>query len=445
MLFLLFPQLTLQSYLQQVSESDYIRTLSQKAYTNNTLKKELIHSPKIKASTTIGKLPGIDPILKKVTNTKIITEDIGLDYSSPFGLNVEIKYTPKKTLFQKDINATEDLLYSNTLSIDLKTSLTKNFLGSQTKISKQIIEDKEKLGEYSWKIKKNQFLLEAEKNFLSIYLSLKKITILEEGYQRASKIYLRSLEKRKNNLIDKSDLLQAEAGKYLYEMQLDLEHNKLEKQWKDFYYYLGKNVEKNLPTLEASLLSYLETIPEFKHDLLKLQKTHQLSLNKNQILLEKKELLPDISLYGGISLHSNDQTSLKNVLLLENKNLGYQAGINISIPLFQRDIYLLRQELFKESFLLEKEILQESTKSEINYSTLKSNFLFLKENLKKLTNITNLQKNRLKLEQEKLSYGSSTFFQVYLLEKDYLEAQIKELDTFLNLITIKTQLKAFSL
>ena len=33
-------------------------------------------------------------------------------------------------------------------------------------------------------------------------------------------------------------------------------------------------------------MSYLETIPEFKHDLLKLQKTHQLSLNKNQILLE---------------------------------------------------------------------------------------------------------------------------------------------------------------
>jgi outer membrane protein TolC len=443
MVFFLFSNLSLQNYLQQVEKSDYINILSQKTYKNISLKKNLIHSPRLTSETSFMKTSVPEDFKKKIPENTIIMEDIGLDYSSPFGVNFDIKYSPKKTFLSTTDSSNTS--YANTLSINAKTSLSKNFLGSQIKLSKQVIEDKEKLNEYSWKIKKNQFLLEAEKVFLLIYLSYKKITLLEEGYLRSSKIYQQSLEKRKNNLIDQSDLLQAEAGKYLYEMQLDLEKNKLDKQWQDFFYYLGKKSETNLPLLEIDLLQYLEIIPEFKQDLLKLQKTHQLSLNKNLLLLEKKDLLPDISLYGGIFFQSNDQALLKDALILNKNTFGYQGGLKLSIPFFQRDIYLLQQELFKESFLLEKEILQESMKADINYSSLKNNFLFFKENLKKLTEITKLQKNRLHLERKKLSYGSSTLFQVYLLEKDYLDAQMKELETLSNIITIKIQLKAFSL
>lgn len=443
MVFFLFSNLSLQNYLQQVEKSDYINILSQKTYKNISLKKNLIHSPRLTSETSFMKTSVPEDFKKKIPENTIIMEDIGLDYSSPFGVNFDIKYSPKKTFLSTTDSSNTS--YANTLSINAKTSLSKNFLGSQIKLSKQVIEDKEKLNEYSWKIKKNQFLLEAEKVFLLIYLSYKKITLLEEGYLRSSKIYQQSLEKRKNNLIDQSDLLQAEAGKYLYEMQLDLEKNKLDKQWQDFFYYLGKKSETNLPLLEIDLLQYLEIIPEFKQDLLKLQKTHQLSLNKNLLLLEKKDLLPDISLYGGIFFQSNDQALLKDALILNKNTFGYQGGLKLSIPFFQRDIYLLQQELFKESFLLEKEILQESMIADINYSSLKNNFLFFKENLKKLTEITKLQKNRLHLERKKLSYGSSTLFQVYLLEKDYLDAQMKELETLSNIITIKIQLKAFSL
>ncbi len=428
--FFIFAQkiYTLDSYLEEIKKNPLIESYEKSASKSKNLPREasLITSPKLELE------------LKKISNLEknpfkkeqdILKSKLSLKYASPIGLNAELSYEPGQvdTVHENPLAPLNLHQYTNDLKIGLSTSLTRNLAGSQIRLQKKKIHSYQTLNSLRNNLSYKNLLQEAEETYIKLFVSQEKLKIIQENLEKAEKLYSKYYNRRKVNLIDQSDLIQTEALKERYEVEKQLEEQNYKNLLRDYFYFLQQ--EPTSITLNSLVWEtyFQENYSYQKNNLIKQLKKEELNLLKTDLKLKKKELYPDLNLTGGLQWTSYHK-DLSSALNLKDAQKSYFIQVQLSFPLLQRDVFLLQDSLTHELYKTEKEILDHEKKDFKNFTNLLEVYRNSLKTFKNINRIKEINKKRLSLEKEKLSFGTSTSFQVYMIEQEYYQSQIKELE-----------------
>jgi outer membrane protein TolC len=307
---------------------------------------------------------------------------------------------------------------------------------------------------YKLKSKVIDLILNTQNAYWDLVLNYEKLEVLKESLNLAEELYKINQEKEKQGVISKIDVLTAKANiASMEEMFIQGKRSIEESQDK------LKNLINNNSDLEWSKKIKTNEKLEIDYDNFQFEEVYNTALNNRpdykvalidekileiQSEIAKQNMLPNLTVNGGVGLNSLDKDYLKSTQkMFSFETYFWNLGLNLEVPIIGNTLETEYQQTLinyeKQKTItsnIKRNILTELRTSLRNIDTNKQR-ITSNDTYKKLLS------EQVKAELEKLKLGLSTNFQVMQLQKDLKEASLIEINSKIDYIkSINSLIKA---
>ena len=357
---------------------------------------------------------------------------LGLKKKFPTGTTLNFQ-----TGYSRDRTDSSYALYSPSLessaSVSITQELGRNFFGfldrGEVKITKLDIEN----SKFSSLDHIELYLAHIQKAYWFLVAAFERLRIYRDMFKEAKRLYNIYKNKLKIGLVEKPDLLAAEANMNLRKSEVLDALMALDNAKRQLLFLLNKdNINIDVKAKDdlgenvsfVDLFSCLNTAVKSRRDYQRAKSN--VEINKISLQMKKNSLWPQIDLEASFAkngISSDYKNSIKAVS--SDDNSSFSVGIKFSLPLenrYARAEYS-QQKLKKAQSLLSLKKVEKQILLDINNQVVYVNTLVNRVNTQK--NVVDLQLKKLKAEEEKLKYGRSSSDIIIRYQNDLLEAKFE--------------------
>ncbi len=326
------------------------------------------------------------------------------------------------------------------LGVSIQQSLWKDFFGSATRMK---IDRQEKVASLEKLASDLQFraaLFEVESTFLDYAVAQEEFKIKKSNLERAQKIEKWTSNRVGNGISDRADLMNAKALVALREVQLLNATEELKTQEMKFRDQLHLAGDENTPEIQLNL----NVARPYLTDLMKSKNVTQIeslmaqqeSEIKSVVAVETVDSLkPDLQVFGTYATTAYDRDYNQAISQITKTDYPKSSiGVNLTW-IFETDAKSsLREAAQKEALASQLKAEKKSTVGRTAWEELVRKYSVLKNSTETLAKVSEYQRERARVEQDKLAKGRTVTSVVVTAESEAADAEI-------NLLKIKSQLR----
>ena len=442
----LFAQdtLTLDQYLAQVEANNPdIKSvnLAIKAAYGKTLELDMVYSPYFTADynylddrsgAAFGSTFPIDKM-------KVNSWDISANEKFHTGSNLSLGYNytdseftllEPTALFEGSSPVSTFTGYEMKPFVRLQQSLLRDLNSGLTDAGIKKAKAATRAGQYLLIYKKQQVLMNAKAVYWDLTLAREVVAFRGTSLTRTGKLLKWNEDKVKLDLADKADLLAAQAGYKLRQLNLQLAQEDEVKASRSFNQFLGRSGDTVDFILEklADKIAYYENLKTLtktgtRADVLSAQAAYESSESADRETYYRS--LPELTAFGqytahGLGLQYSDTWNQ----VANGDKPAYMLGLSFIVPLDYKTLNKVRQG-YKNDFYSAKQTLAQAELAAANdWDQLVKDWSNVKSRLSLAQEIMEVQGQRVIQEQTRLERGRSTTFLVLNAENDLDDATL---------------------
>lgn len=446
-------RLSLDGYLRQVRDSHSGLKASLAASTaasNRTREAELVTSPFIFANSQLisDETPPLNPAFQG-DKTVLQNYSLGVGQQTPFGLQARLSYNLAYTSLHgvNPTYITEPSFYIGKPTLELQQSLWRNFLGSETRATRDLLESQSHAADYSERFRTKTMLAEAEGNYWRLALSREIVAIQKDNLQRTKKIREWNARRVSLNLADQSDLLQAEALLQLRQLDLERALDQERAAARSFNSLRGNETDQvadalNLPTPAETAQLAAPQRNALREDVQAAQEAMRTAKASAKLLAEKYR--PKLDLLAGLSLNGRDASfggTTGKLAATDHPTMsaGLQFSVALNFPALKKMSQSAEKETEAATLRYDRKVFEE----ELEWKELLKRLDETKRQLELAATIEKAQSKKAERERQRLHTGRTTTFQALMFEQDYGAAQLLRVQAEGEALQILTQMKLF--
>lgn len=386
------------------------------------------------------------------TQTLRHTLRAGLQQNFSTGTQATLSYN----YFKTQINGVNPTLIPNRKffdvapQIEISQSLWRNFLGSEFEARVEAQLAQVEAQRYSDLFTYKQLLMNAENAYWRLYVAQTSLTVQKESLERAKKLRDWNAGRFRNNLVDESDLIQAEANLQTREIEYQDTQTEVRTALMDFNSFReAQNDEVNLEGSKGHDSSYIlkASVPQkmkIREDVLAFLANKRLAVANAELGTQRNR--PNLELYGSYSMNGRDANSYGDALdMAKTATRPFSiVGVRFTTPLDISSMSDYKKAYAKEVTATEMQYKRKVFEVEKEYEILQDRFNQFKERLKLAQKMVKIQEKKLSTEKKRYNQGRTTTFQVLQFEQDFANTQLVKLRYERELIAVYNQLKLFS-
>lgn len=381
------------------------------------------------------------------TRQERATYSVGLAMATDFGLTGKYSFNVENSE-TTGANALLAPAVTNTTynKLELTQSLWKNGFGSLIQARRAVIDSANLTQEYSARHRMQDRRVAAENAFWRLAFARRTVDIQQDVLARSNRALEWARRRTNLQLADRSDLLQAQAGYDLNQLQLRSAQEEVRNAGRAFNllrYEDSETVSESLaiPTIKETVAAAAPAKGRRWDILAAAQDQHRLEAEAQ---VRNEDLKPQVDLVAALSVMGRDGatgSSISESFTTKNPNLG--LGVNVSMPLAFGIVGRNSRgnELAKEASRLNLEGAQMN--ENLGWNELASKLKDAQARLNLLSTIENVQKDKYENERARLLRGRTTTFQALQFETDYATTQLDTLKTQSEVLGILAQMKLY--
>ena len=332
--------------------------------------------------------------------------------------------------------------------LELSQSLWRNYWGRENRAQETLLNSQAKASGHLEDFKIKTILSNAEAVYWSLSQARKVTKVQADNLARAQKLAQWNQRRINSGLAEKSDYLQAEANVKLREYELRnglLDKATLERTFNSLRGLEENTVNETLLSLDGKNLKQL-SVPakaDLRDDTKAAFENQKLAKANADLSIERNK--PTFEVYGSYALNGRDQDradAITNSFKTDHSTSA--VGVRFNAPLdfgtTSKNIDGYKKEQVAAEYTYQKKVFDENRE----WNDLVARFEDAKIKLDLVEKIANSQKIKITNENDRLSKGRTTTFQVLNFEQDYASAELLQIQSETNLLNIYSQLKIFS-
>jgi len=446
---------TFDQYIDQVKKQNMSYQAADKSDEGAGLQKreaDLLFTPQFFFNAQTGfnsQLPS--PPFLTYDEVKQDTVSAGISQQFSFGLDAKLSYNLIRTHYKNISMAgtAGDPYYDAIPSLELSVPLWGNFLGSASKARRDLTFNQRVAEQYGAKAQAQGTLVDAEITYWRLAAAQENVQVQKKALDAAKNILSYVVEKKKKNLGEEADVLQARALTDAYELQL--EQAQIEERTARRRFNLFLNKEANAPVEKLEKLDYKSllsaTVPEERPGDRPDVKASaaQVALARASSTIATEQNKPSLNLFGGYSLfgRGDERRQAVSQAGYDHRDSAY-VGVRFQMPLnvsAQNDARQGAKYIEKAAELNHKFLAYSQDQEWID---LVQNFKDSQTTLKLAQAMELAQKTKLENERKRLRQGRTTTYQVLLFEQDFLSAEVSRIRAATQIIALKSQIQLYS-
>lgn len=445
--------LTLDAYLNQVTTGhEGVKALSEtKAATlERSHEGGLLTSPQLFANLQWASDSRIttNPAFQG-TRTSNESYSLGVMQQFNFGLTSKLYYALSLTDIENAAVTAIPIpkFYEARPVLEVNQSLLRNGFGRETRATERLAEAAALATHYGDSFKLKLALAEAEGTFWRLAIARQVVKIQKESLDRAQKLKDWNARRVKLELADRSDILQAEAGLQVRQLEYQTALDDLRSASLAFNNLRGKKdaeVSEELPVMDKTVTDKV-SIPDKKAAREDVKAAEQMTIVSSanaEVGYEKN--LPTLDVFGQVSLNGRDATRSTAVSdSFKTEHPVYAVGIKFQAPLNFGLTSDARTAYSKEMKASELTFRRKQFEADEQWNDLSKKISESKEKLRLAFLIEEAQNKKLERERERLKLGRSVTFQVLQFEQDYSLSQMMRLKTQGEILGLSAQIRTY--
>ena len=444
--------LTLNEYLDKVKSdsSSYKGTSEQsEGAALKSREADLIFTPQFFAEANVGH-DGKPTVPKTADRIDTEAYSLGISQQFDFGLQSKLSYSLDRTRFvgANTLFITTPDYWDATPKIELTMPLWGGGFGRTAQANEQLTREQNIADQFSNKAQSAGFLAEAEAAYWKLSAWSDVVRIQETALQSAQNILDYVSKKKKMNLGEDADVVQARALVESRNLELQVARNEQREALRSFNKYINRNAEDPVSDLEPVNYATLENIvvpekrPGDRYDVRATEA--QVATAKASSQLVEQRNRPTFDVYGSYALNGRDSAEVEAM-----KNAGYTdtdtgyIGFRFNMPLNLSATSDAKAGALKSVRAAEYNRQYALYAQEQDWINLTRNLTDARDNLRLLSRIESAQKTKLDVERTRLRQGRTTTYQVLLFEQDYSQAALTRVKSAANILALQTQVKLY--
>jgi outer membrane protein TolC len=382
------------------------------------------------------------------TNNEFVTAGILQQFN--FGLKGQLSYFFSHTEIH---NASTTFVPNSNFNdgiarLELSQSLWRNSGGNELKAQSTLIESQAKASRFIESFKIKSILANAESVYWSLSQMKKLVKVQNENLTRAERLVKWNLRRSNTGLGDRSDTLQAQSNFKLreYELKRTLQDQaSVQRLFNSLRGLNNSEVNDTLATIEAKNL--LAMNPPLKSELRDDVRAalEQQNLAKASATLAIERNKPTLELYGSHALNGRDRDRGEAIgNSFTNDQPTTAVGVRLSAPLDFSTSSSTISSYKKEQIAADLNYQRKVFDQDREWNDLLARFEDAKVKLKLVEQIAEAQKSKSTYENNRLTNGRTTTFQVLNFENDYANSESLRIQTETDLLNIYSQMKIFN-
>lgn len=450
--------ITLQDYLKQVEEQSPGVQSSELAIESSELRDaewKSLTMPQFTAGVSYLD-DQTEPLSRFGTGDQTIvkTFDVGLLQQTNFGLQARLGYS----LLNREVNGLVPVPINGVIvtppaqyweaspRLELTQSLWKNFFGTETRANQELIRSQVQSQRYNETFRRTQLIARAEEAYWRLALSRGATRLYKESVSRGEKILGWNRRRENLRLADRADRLQAQANLLSFRQLLLQAQNSEKSAARDFNSLRFRDEDAVTEELTTNTEEYLAKLPKAtiasRSDLKAVEA--QLKLAQANTVLARERNKPTLEAFANLSL--NGRENEMNPAVDESLTSDYPrnlVGVRMVMPLdfsIRNDViegYRKDEQAASLSYQ-QKQFETKRLLHDLNQRNEEA-----KQRFELLSQLADVQKQKLENERSRLSRGRTTTYQVILFEQDYANTQIERLRLENEILSLNVQLKTF--
>lgn len=445
--------LSLNEYLDQVKgDSSAYKGATEQAEGAELKSREadLIFTPKLFAEARMGHdgKPGNPKMYDEVKSQYY---SLGVSQQFSFGLQTKLSYDMTRTEFE-GLSAGSPISPSKywdaTPKLELSMPLWGNGFGRTAQANEEALRAQNIAEKFQAQGQSLNFLAAAEAAYWKVAAWQDVVVIQEQAKQAAQNILDYVTRKKRMNLGEDADVIQARALVEARTLELQVAQNEALEARRQFNKY--RNREANAPVEALDKVDYkaLEslTVPEKRPGSRPdVEATNaQLEAARASAVITLERNRPSLDVYGNYSLNGRDEEyneALKNAGKTE-QDTGF-VGVRFSMPLNISAASDAKSGARKSERAAELNREYAYFAQEQDWANLTRNLQDARNNLRLLAKIEEAQKAKLEAERVRLRQGRTTTYQVLLFEQDYSQSAVSKVKSAAGILGLQAQLKLY--
>lgn len=444
--------LSLNEYLDQVQKdsTSYKGTSEQaEGATLKAREADLFFTPQLFAEAQVGH-DGKPSQPKTSDRIKSENYSLGLSEQFNFGLQTKLYYSLSKTEF---VNANTQMIsmpeyWDATPKLELSMPLWGGGFGRTAQANQEITRQQNLSDAFGSSANSVGYLAQAEAAYWKLSAWKDVVSIQETALKAANNILDYVSRKKKMNLGEDADVVQARALVEARTLELQVAQNERQEALRSFNRYLNRDANAPVDSLDPVNYAALENIvipanrPGDRYDVKATEAQLATAKASSQLVNERNK--PTLDVYGTYALNGRDEEQSEAM-----KNAGYTetdtsfVGLRFNMPLNLSATSDAKAGAMKAERAAEYNRQYALYSQEQDWINLTRNLTDARDNLKLLGKIEQVQKTKLDVERTRLRQGRTTTYQVLLFEQDYSQAAVSKVKSAANILGLQTQLKLY--
>ncbi|MNS60775.1 Outer membrane efflux protein [compost metagenome] len=374
---------------------------------------------------------------------------LGVSQQFDFGLQTKLAYKWGKTDFENAAAAINpDSYYTASPVLELSMPLWGGGFGRSAQANENVLRQQNMADKYSAEGTSNNILVGAEASYWKLSAWQDVVQIQEQALKAAQSIYDYVGRKKKMNLGEEDDVVQAKALVELRTLELQVAKNEAAESLRNFNRFLNKDAFAPVSGLEKVDYKSLESItvpttrPGMRADV---QATEaQLEVAKAASTLAYERNRPTLNAFGSYAMNGQDpqfNEALREAGKTE-QDTAY-IGLRFQMPLNFGAAGDAKAGALKTQKAAELNRDYALYAQEQDWINLTRNLSDARDNLVLLGRIEDAQKTKLEVERRRLRQGRTTTYQVLLFEQDYSLSALTKVKSAANILGLQSQIKLY--
>ncbi|MNL06188.1 Outer membrane efflux protein [compost metagenome] len=443
--------LTLNEYLESVKNQN----LSYKGTTQQSEGAELLSreadlffTPQLFAEANVGHngKPNTPQMYDRVRSQSYL---LGVSQQFSFGLQSRLYYSMGRSEFVNASGAINPPQYWDASpQLELTMPLWGGGFGRTAQANQEATRQASLAEKWNTEGVSQNILIGAEATYWKVAAWQDVVRIQEQALTAAQNIYDYVSRKKRMNLGETADVVQAQALVEARTLELQIAKNESQEAQRTFNKYLNKDAYAPVAALEPVDYKALESItvpaarPGSRADV---QATEaQLAAAKAQSALALERNRPTLNVVGQYALNGRDEElneALKEAGQTEQDTAF--IGLRFNMPLNFGATSDARSGALKKERAAEMNRDYALYAQEQDWTNLTRNITDARDNMKILSRLEQAQKTKLETERARLKQGRTTTYQVLLFEQDYSQAAVSKVKSAVNILALQSQLKLY--
>ena len=448
--------LSLTDFLEQVRNqklASHSNEDTQQSGLYTTAEKDLLVSPTFFLNTTYKydlsqpQQPGVT-----YTDQKYWNSTAGIRKTTLFGTKIELGYEFDYIMLEGvqfgGINLGSFSLYTSKPYITLTQSLWQNGFGANTKANFNQLDAQGLQKSLNAQYLEENLLIDAESAYWDLVVAREEVKMQRQTVQQAQQVLDWNIRRRRDNLNEVSDLLQAKAA---YESdRLDLQkainrERELAQNFNEMRAVQSSevNVEvdgelDDLPEISSIKIKDL-TAGALRADVKAAEQGMISAIAATKMSIEKDKPQVDLSLTYGRSGQNQAMSAAQGALTYPTTTVGIQ----MQLPLDFNAVRRAHQGYLYEEMAAEATYQQKLFDEKKDRENLSLKMGEAKQYLKLATQVESAQEDKQKNEHKAFKNGRTTTYQVLTFERDYIQARLTRIKAMADLLKLMAQAKLY--